>query len=121
MVEHTIKIFGVKRECAERFHGVSPTVAAPVVAPAPSPATAPEILTPLQISILAALNGRALKVEQLAAQTGVEHSRLYRPGGLNELRATRRVEHRHGVGYFRPDCPPAIPEAAKNKVSTKSP
>lgn len=65
-------------------------------------------LTPLQRDILKALNGRALKTEALAKEVcGGEDRRLYKPGGLKELRAAGRVAHKSGVGHYRPDRPPA--------------
>lgn len=63
--------------------------------------------TPLQAAILKALNGSALKKQPLALEVcGGEGTRLYKPGGINELRAEGLVDHRNGVGYFRPDAPP---------------
>jgi len=66
--------------------------------------------TQLQRQILDALDGTALKKEPLAAalQLG-DPSRLYKPGGIKELRDEKLVDHKRGVGYFRPGAPP--PEA----------
>jgi len=63
--------------------------------------------TPLQSAILDALDGKAMKKQALADEVcGGEGTRLYRKGGINELREIGRVDHKHGVGYFRPDAPP---------------
>lgn len=70
------------------------------------------IPTKLQTDILRALDGRALEKQPLAdTACAGDASRLYKPGkgkpgGLHELRALGKVEHRRGVGYFRPDRPP---------------
>lgn len=67
----------------------------------------PFVPTPLQKAILETLNGRALKVEPLANEVaGGDKSRLYRKGGLKELKELDLVHHKHGVGYYRPDAPP---------------
>lgn len=67
------------------------------------------VLTPLQKSILNALDGKALKKEHLAAKVcgGLDNGRiLYRAGGINELRKHGFVDHMPTVGYYRPDSPP---------------
>jgi hypothetical protein len=64
------------------------------------------IPTPLQEAILQALNGKALKKEDLADDVKIDPSRLYRPGALQELRKSGKVEHKRGIGYYRPDAPP---------------
>lgn len=61
----------------------------------------------LQQGILDALNGRAMKKQQLAdAICGGEGTRLYRKGGIKELMEAGLVARKSGVGYFRPDAPP---------------
>jgi len=65
------------------------------------------IPTPLQAAILHALDGKAMKKQTLADEVcGGEGTRLYRKGGIKELREIGRVDHKDGVGYFRPDAPP---------------
>lgn len=68
----------------------------------------PFVPTPLQLAILAALDGRSLKKEQLAAACKKEASRLYRVGGIKELMKEEigLVAHKPGAGYYRPDAPP---------------
>ena len=67
----------------------------------------PFVPTPLQQSILNALDGKALKKQCLAdAICAGEASRLYRPGGIKELKDIGKVQHKYGVGYYRPDAPP---------------
>lgn len=74
----------------------------------------PDVWTPLQISILKALDGQALKKQALAnAVCGGEGSRLYKTGGIKELRAAGRVELKHGLGFYRPDAPPPDPTRLK--------
>ncbi|MBA4104970.1 MAG: hypothetical protein C0485_04350 [Pirellula sp.] len=60
-----------------------------------------------QARILAALGGRALKKDALAAEVcGGEGSRLYRKGGIKELMAIGLVVNKQRLGYYRPDTPP---------------
>ncbi|MCY2986438.1 MAG: hypothetical protein NTY19_00985 [Planctomycetota bacterium] len=64
--------------------------------------------TVLQKAILAALDGRGLTKQALANEVcGSEGTRLYKPGGIKELAAARLVANKGGVGYYRPDAPPA--------------
>jgi hypothetical protein len=66
------------------------------------------LCTPMQILILGALDGSALKTQALADSVcSGDTSRLYRRGSLPELRKNRLVEHAWGIGFFRPDSPPA--------------
>lgn len=70
----------------------------------------PFVLTPLQEDILRALDKRAMKKQALADEVcGGEGTRLYRRGGIKELRAGGKVGHTYGAGYFRPDAPPPSP------------
>ena len=69
-------------------------------------------LTPLQKSVLDALDGRALKVEDLQHECRVDRPRLYygnkkRDCGLIELRDMGLVAHKRPIGYYRPDAPPS--------------
>jgi hypothetical protein len=69
--------------------------------------------TDLQRRILDALDGCAMRKQQLADRVcGGEGSRLYRSrkrrsGDLNELLDLKRVLHLDDRGYYRPDAPPA--------------
>jgi hypothetical protein len=63
-----------------------------------------------QWAILKALQGRALKKQQLAAEVcGGEGTRLYRKGGIKELMAARKVANKPRFGYYRPDALPPSP------------
>jgi hypothetical protein len=65
------------------------------------------VFSPLQQAIYNALSGRALKKQSLANEAcGGDGGRLYKPGGIKELIAAGKVQHKHGVGYYRPDAPP---------------
>ena len=69
----------------------------------------PLVPTPFQLTILKALNGRALKKMDLAREVcGGEGNGnlLYREGGIRELRNRGLVTHKHGPGFYRPDAPP---------------
>ena len=58
-------------------------------------------------SILEALDGVALRVEDLADKcTGGDSSRLYKVGLKKILEARGLVKHQNNIGYFRPDRPP---------------
>jgi hypothetical protein len=76
----------------------------------------PPVLIPtsLQTQILNELRGKALKLEPLADVLRVETSRLYRPGGLEELREAGLVAHQNGVGFYLPGAPPTTAIAAKS-------
>lgn len=70
---------------------------------------------PFQRGILQALQGRALRTDALAAEVG-DRSRLFRPGGLAELRDRGLVDHHPRLGYYRPDAlPPELTEAANER------
>lgn len=63
--------------------------------------------THLQRQILDALNGRGLRKDLLAAEVCAgDAPRLYKPGGLKELKDLGLVENKRGVGYYRTDAPP---------------
>jgi len=63
--------------------------------------------SPLQTAAQTALEGRAMKKQALAnAVCAGEGTRLYRRNGIQELIERRLVQHKHGVGYYRPDSPP---------------
>jgi hypothetical protein len=64
-------------------------------------------LSPLQEAILAALDGKAMKVEELAnVCTGGDSSRLYKAGLKSELELRGLIRHKRGLGWYRPDKPP---------------
>lgn len=65
----------------------------------------PFVLTVFQRAILEALEGRALRTRALGAAVGDE-SRLYKPGGLKELREHGLVKHHSRLGFYRVDAPP---------------
>ncbi len=71
-----------------------------------NPRSKKHVLTAVQVSIMKALDGRALKKEQLAAECKIDPSRLYKPGGIKELMDLEKVDNKRGVGYFRLDAPP---------------
>ena len=55
---------------------------------------------------VAAIDGDA-DIEALADEVcGGEGSRLYRDGGITELKELGKVRHRARLGYYRPDAPP---------------
>ena len=62
--------------------------------------------TPRQKAILAALDGRGMTKEKLAAELKIDPGQLYRPGGINELIESGRVKKKRQIGYYRPDAPP---------------
>jgi hypothetical protein len=65
------------------------------------------IPTDLQAAILKALKGRALRLDPLAVLvSNGDTSRLYRAGGLRELRAAGLVKHKPGVGFYLPGFSP---------------
>jgi hypothetical protein len=64
-------------------------------------------LTPMQRAIMKALDGRALKADALAKEVaGGDRRRLYKKGGIKELRENDRVVNKRPLGYYRPDRPP---------------
>jgi hypothetical protein len=71
----------------------------------------PYVPTPQQRAILLALDGRALRQDQLEAVTGYDRRQLHRESGLTGLRRRDKVRHNRRLGYFRPDSPP--PELRK--------
>jgi hypothetical protein len=98
----------------------SDDVLTPVPAARCGPPAQRLILTPLQSSILRSLDRKALKKEKLAEACELKDgSRLYRQGGIHELRDAGLVAHRDGVGYYRPDAPP--PNAVQLGQSLISP
>ena len=69
------------------------------------PSKTPFILTAIQKGILAALDGKARRTDDLADQIG-DRSRLFRKGGLKELQEKGLIKHHDRLGYYRPDAPP---------------
>jgi hypothetical protein len=66
----------------------------------------PFVPTPLQRKVLEVLNRRAYTKDGLAAEIGVDPSQLHRDG-LKPLMVADFVKNQPGVGYYRPDSPPA--------------
>jgi len=65
------------------------------------------VVNEFQRQILDALDGCALPKQGLAEKVcGGEGTRLYRKGGLKELRKAGKVLHQSRLGYYRPDAPP---------------
>ncbi len=76
-----------------------------------------DLLSPTQRAILDALDGRALKKEDLAEavfRRRDQGNRLYRFPGIKELMKRGLVKNVRPIGYYRPDAPPpdAIPPEA---------
>ena len=65
----------------------------------------PWVPTPFQTAILNALEGKALKTDALGNATG-DRRRLFKPGGIKELKTLAKVRHHRRLGYYRPDAPP---------------
>lgn len=74
------------------------------LAPQPIPEDA-FVPTAVQSAILAALDGKALRTDELGAVIG-DKRRLYHAGGIKELRDLGLVELHKRLGYYRPDAPP---------------
>lgn len=71
--------------------------------------------TPFQADILAALEGKGLRTDALAAKVG-DRRRLFKdPGGIPELQEQGLVSHHRRVGYYRPDFPP--PELSRSRTA----
>lgn len=62
--------------------------------------------TPFQKGILLALNGQALRTDDLAHKVGSRRKLFIHPGGLRELQEQALVGHHKRLGYYRPDAPP---------------
>jgi len=68
-----------------------------------------------QLQILAALDGRAMTKDMLAGEVCEgEGSRLYKSGGINELKEAGLVINKPRLGYYRPDAPP--PEKKRREL-----
>ncbi len=74
----------------------------------------PFVANDLQLSIMAALAGQEMGIEQLAETVGCETARMYKPGGLTELRDAGFVNHKPSVGFYLPGDPPAKRVLRKN-------
>ena len=65
----------------------------------------PFVPTPFQKGILEALDGKALRTDALGAAVG-DRRRLFKDGGLKELRDRGLVLRHARLGFYRPDAPP---------------
>lgn len=79
-----------------------------------TPAPPPFVPTGTQEDVLAALAGKALRTDALAAKADVNRRTLFRQrGGLPELREHGLVDWHPRLGYFRPDAlPPELRRVA---------
>lgn len=78
-----------------------------ITGPATESEMSPFVPNTFQAAILNALDGRALKKQQLAEEVANgDGRRFYRPNSLTELRDKGLVEHKNGLGYYRPDAAP---------------
>lgn len=59
-----------------------------------------------QVSILEALDGKAMIGDDLADRVGCQRPEMFKRG-LRELINRRLVKNKRGLGYYRPDSPPA--------------
>lgn len=73
----------------------------------------PTPMNEIQQNIFAVLKGQAMKGGKLADKVCAgDARRLYsrgkkKPGLLKEMITAGLIEHKHGLGYFRPDAPPS--------------
>ena len=83
--------------------------------PSPAPTLPPTrfVPTPFQKGILQALDGQALRTDDLAHEVGNRRKLFIHPGGLRELQAQGLVAHHNRLGYYRPDAPPPALKDAK--------
>lgn len=68
-----------------------------------------EVFVPneVQAGVLAALEGKALTTDALAAKVPCDRRQLFRkPGGLEELKGQGLIRNHPRLGYYRPDAPP---------------
>ncbi len=87
----------------------------PAVPAPPADDWQPFVPTPFQRAILAALDGKAMHARALGTAVG-DASRLYKPGGVQELRERGLVELHARLGFYRPDVPPQeISDAEQNE------
>ena len=78
------------------------------------------VLNDTCLGILKALDGRAMRVEELAKTvTGGETTRLYRDGLKTILKANGMIVYDSKIGYFRPDAPPPERVAKVVKLDAK--
>ncbi len=87
----------------------------PLVATSAPQMTPPAFVqTAYQDAIMDALDGVALRTDPLGAAVG-DRSRLFKPGGLSELRKAGRVAHHPRLGFYRPDrLPPELELEGEN-------
>lgn len=71
--------------------------------------------TPFQKGILQALEGQALRTDDLAHKVGSRRKLFTHPGGLRELREWEIVGHHKRLGYYRLDSPPQVLKEEERK------
>jgi len=72
--------------------------------------------TPLQTGILEKLDGKAMRTRALAKCLGMDQPKLYKRGGIKELKEEGRVKLHSRIGYYRPDAPPPQLQGKRIKV-----
>jgi hypothetical protein len=89
-------------------------------APGSSPTAQPAspncfVPTPFQKGILQALNGQALRTDDLAHKVGNRRKLFTHPGGLRELRDWGLVAHHKRLGYYCLNAPPQVLKESREK------
>jgi hypothetical protein len=86
---------------------IPPAGALPAPA-APEPvAAAPFVPNAFQMGILKALEGKGLRTTALGLEVH-DQRRLFKPGGLKELKKQGLVAWHPRIGFYRPDAPPEV-------------
>ncbi len=86
----------------------------------------PEAFIPndIQDAILAALDGKAMRTDQLVSKVGCDRRAIFRkPGGVQELKDQGLVNTHARLGYYRTDAPPPNlpdPEGSPYSMSDNS-
>lgn len=96
-----LRVLPVECEVAPATRDVAPATRDVAASP-----RGPFVPTAYQRALLRVLAGTALRTDALAGASGGDRRRLFRPGGLTELRARGLVGHHDRLGYYRPDDPP---------------
>jgi hypothetical protein len=103
---------GERVECvAVRFVGLRRPLVMPIPAVSLTPAAPPFEPYEMQDAILEALDGKALRTDELAKVAGYERRKLFKkPGGLAQLQEQGLVVNDPARGYYRPDAMPTSGE-----------